>query len=86
MDYLIAQDLIRTEGPASDLVREGGLRGFAPFETPADPTARPLLRLSLGEPLSSEQFGNYRELDRFEFEEKRADCSFGRYDDPILFT
>lgn len=84
MDYLVAQDLIRSE--RLDLVREGGLRGFAPFETPCDPTAEPLVRLSPAEPLTADDFAGYRELDRFEFDEAIADCRFGRYDGGRLFT
>lgn len=84
MDYLIAQDLIRSE--RLDLVREGGLKGFKPFEMPYDPAAEPLVDLSPAEPLALGDFGGYRELDRFEFDEAAADCRFGRYDGGWLFT
>jgi len=83
MDYLIAQDLIRSE--RFDLVREGGLRGFEPFETPCDASAQPLLHLSLDAPLAHGDFAGYRELDRFDFDEAIAECHFGRYDGGYLF-
>lgn len=81
MDYIVAQDLIRTD---LDLVREGGLKGFKPFEVPAA-SAQPLIRLSLAEPLTLDAFGGYRELDRFDFDEAIAACHFGRYDGGYLF-
>ena len=72
MDYLIAQDLIRTEGAAADLVNDCRLIGFRPFERP-------------DVPLALDQFNGYRELDRFEFDEAVADCHFGRCDGGYLF-
>lgn len=84
MDYLIAQDLIRSE--RFDLVREGGLRGFGPFETHCHTSAHPLLRLSLDEPLTRGDFAGYRELDRFDFDEAVAECHFGRCDNGYLFS
>ena len=42
MDYLVAQDLIRSEH--LDLVREGGLNGFKPFETTCGAATEPLIR------------------------------------------
>ncbi len=50
MDYLVAQDLIRSEH--LDLVREGGLNGFKPFETTCGAATEPLIRLSPAEPLT----------------------------------
>lgn len=44
MDYLVAQDLIRSEH--LDLVREGGLNGFKPFETTCGAATEPLIRRS----------------------------------------
>ncbi len=87
MDYIVAQDLIRTEGGglAADLVRGGGLTGFKPFETPYDAAAEPLIRLSLAEQLTINAFGDYHELDLFDFDEAIADCHFGRYDGGYLF-
>ena len=62
MDYLVAQDLIRSEH--LDLVREGGLNGFKPFETTCGAATEPLIRLSPAEPLTLDDFAGYRELDR----------------------
>ena len=67
MDYLVAQDLIRSEH--LDLVREGGLNGFKPFETTCGAATEPLIRLSPAEPLTLDDFAGYRELDRFDFDE-----------------
>lgn len=61
MDYLVAQDLIRSEH--LDLVREGGLNGFKPFETTCGAATEPLIRLSPAEPLTLDDFAGYRELD-----------------------
>ena len=83
MDYLVAQDLIRSEH--LDLVREGGLNGFKPFETTCGAATEPLIRLSPAEPLTLDDFAGYRELDRFDFDEAVADCHFGRYDGGRLF-
>lgn len=83
MDYLVAQDLIRSEH--LDLVREGGLNGFKPFETICGAATEPLIRLSPAEPLTLDDFAGYRELDRFDFDEAVADCHFGRYDGGRLF-
>ncbi len=83
MDYLVAQDLIRSEH--LDLVREGGLNGFKPFETTCGAANEPLIRLSPAEPLTLDDFAGYRELDRFDFDEAVADCHFGRYDGGRLF-
>ena len=83
MDYLVAQDLIRSEH--LDLVREGGLNGFKPFETTCGAATEPLIRLSPAEPLTLDDFAGYRELDRFDFDEALADCHFGRYDGGRLF-
>ena len=83
MDYLVAQDLIRSEH--LDLVREGGLNGFKPFETTCGAATEPLIRLSPAEPLTLDGFAGYRELDRFDFDEAVADCHFGRYDGGRLF-
>lgn len=85
MDYLIAQDLIRTEGAAADLVKECRLVGFRPFERPEDPTAQPLMQVRFDVPLTLDQFNDYRELDRFEFDEAIANCHFCRYDGGYLF-
>ena len=54
MDYLVAQDLIRSEH--LDLVREGGLNGFKPFETTCGAATEPLIRLSPAEPLTLDDF------------------------------
>ena len=54
MDYLGAQDLIRSEH--LDLVREGGLNGFKPFETTCGAATEPLIRLSPAEPLTLDDF------------------------------
>ena len=83
MEYLVAQDLIRSEH--LDLVREGGLNGFKPFETTCGAATEPLIRLSPAEPLTLDDFAGYRELDRFDFDEAVADCHFGRYDGGRLF-
>jgi hypothetical protein len=76
MDYLVAQDLIRSEH--LDLVREGGLNGFKPFETTCGAATEPLIRLSPAEPLTLDDFAGYRELDAFDFTDADADCRFGR--------
>ena len=57
MDYLVAQDLIRSEH--LDLVREGGLNGFKPFETTCGAATEPLIRLSPAEPLTLDDFAGY---------------------------
>jgi len=59
MDYLVAQDLIRSEH--LDLVREGGLNGFKPFETTCGAATEPLIRLSPAEPLTLDDFAGYRD-------------------------
>lgn len=84
MNYRIAHHLLRTLPPWDDLAGRCRLDGFRPFEVAADPDAQPDMLLRLDSLLTLEAF-DYSEADCFDFEEKEADCHFGRHPAGYLF-
>lgn len=78
MDYRIADFLLRTEGPHSDIVA-CGLGGFKPFEVEFDSTAEPTMLLHMNAPIEDADYTTTKVLHSFDFEQNYASGEFARY-------
>ena len=78
MDYRIADFLLRTEGPHSDIAA-CGLRGFKPFEVECDPTAEPTMLLRMNSPITEKAYPATKEIHFFDFEQNYATGELARY-------
>ena len=78
MDYRIADFLLRTEGPHSDIAA-CGLRGFVPFEVATDAAAEPTMLLKMDAPISDETHPATKVIHAFDFEQNYAYGEFARY-------
>ena len=78
MDYRIADFLLRTEGPHSDIAA-CGLRGFTPFEVETDAAAEPTMLLQMNAPVSDETHPVTKVIHAFDFEQNYAYGEFARY-------
>lgn len=78
MDYRIADFLLRTEGPHSDIVA-CGLRGFKPFEVESDATAEPTMVLRMNSTINEANYAESKVLHAFDFEQNYASGELSRY-------
>lgn len=78
MDYRIADFLLRTEGPHSDIAA-CGLLGFKPFEVETDATAEPTMVLQMNAAIDSESYPITKSIHSFEFEQNYATGELARY-------
>ena len=78
MDYRIADFLLRTEGPHSDIVA-CGLRGFKPFEVESDATAEPTMVLRMNSTIDEANYAESKVLHAFDFEQNYASGELSRY-------
>ena len=78
MDYRIADFLLRTEGPHSDIVA-CGLQGFKPFEVETDATAEPTMVLRMNSPIEEKNLPESKVLHAFDFEQNYASGELSRY-------
>lgn len=78
MDYRIADFLLRTEGPHSDIVA-CGLQGFKPFEVETNATAEPTMVLRMNSPIEEKNLPESKVLHAFDFEQNYASGELSRY-------
>ena len=78
MDYRIADFLLRTEGPHSDIVA-CGLRGFKPFEVEEDSAIEPTMLLRMDSPIDDTTHPTTKPIHAFDFEQNYAYGEFARY-------
>ena len=78
MDYRIADFILRTEGPHSDIAA-CGLHGFKPFEVEADATAEPTMVLHMNSPINEEEYTPTKVIHAFDFEQNYASGELARY-------
>ena len=85
MDYSIADFLLRTEGPHSDIVA-CGLRGFKPFEVETDLDAEPTMLLRMNSITDAAAYPTTKVIHSFDFEQNYAYGEFARYDGGYRFS
>ena len=85
MDYRIADFLLRTEGPHSDIVA-CGLRGFKPFEVETDQGAEPTMLLRMGIDVSDTTHPATKLIHDFDFEQNYAHGELARYENGYRFS
>ena len=85
MDYSIADFLLRTEGPHSDIVA-CGLRGFKPFEIETDLDAEPTMLLRMNSITDATAYPTTKVIHSFDFEQNYAYGEFARYDGGYRFS
>lgn len=85
MDYSIADFLLRTEGPHSDIVA-CGLRGFKPFEIETDLDAEPTMLLRMNSITDAAAYPTTKVIHSFDFEQNYAYGEFARYDGGYRFS
>ena len=85
MDYSIADFLLRTEGPHSDIAA-CGLRGFKPFEIEADADAEPTMLLRMNSISDATAYSATKLSHTFDFEQNYAYGEFARYDKGYRFS
>ncbi len=85
MDYSIADFLLRTEGPHSDIVA-CGLRGFKPFEVETDLDAEPTMLLRMNSITDATAYPTTKVIHSFDFEQNYAYGEFARYDGGYRFS
>ena len=78
MDYRIADFLLRTEGPHSDIAA-CGLRGFKPFEVETEQSAEPTMLLEMNAPIADADYPVTKVVHSFDFEQNYAYGEFARY-------
>ena len=78
MDYRIADFLLRTEGPHSDIAA-CGLRGFKPFEVETDASAEPTMLLLMDSVIDEDKFTKTKVIHAFDFEQNYASGELARY-------
>lgn len=78
MDYRIADFLLRTEGPHSDIAA-CGLLGFKPFEIETDAAAEPTMILQMNAATESESYPITKSIHSFDFEQNYATGELARY-------
>ena len=78
MDYRIADFLLRTEGPHSDIAM-CGLRGFKYFEVEEDNSAEPTMVLCMDSPIDDTTHPATKSIHAFDFEQNYAYGEFARY-------
>lgn len=85
MDYRIADFLLRTEGPHSDIVA-CGLRGFKPFEVDTDQGAEPTMLLRMGIDVNDTTHPATKLIHDFDFEQNYAHGELARYENGYRFS
>ena len=85
MDYRIADFLLRTEGPHSDIVA-CGLRGFKPFEVETDQGAEPTMLLRMGIDVNDTTHPATKLIHDFDFEQNYAHGELARYENGYRFS
>lgn len=85
MDYRIADFLLRTEGPHSDIVA-CGLRGFKPFEVEIDQGAEPTMLLRMGIDVNDTTHPATKLIHDFDFEQNYAHGELARYENGYRFS
>lgn len=85
MDYSIADFLLRTEGPHSDIVA-CGLRGFKPFEIETDLDAEPTMLLRMNSITDATAYPTTKVIHSFDFEQNYAYGEFARFDGGYRFS
>ena len=85
MDYSIADFLLRTEGPHSDIAA-CGLRGFKPFEIEADLNAEPTMLLCMNSIVDDSAYPATKHIHDFDFEQNYACGELARYDKGYRFS
>ena len=85
MDYSIADFLLRTEGPHSDIAA-CGLRGFKPFEIETDLNAEPTMLLHMNSISDDSAYPTTKIIHAFDFEQSYAHGEFARYDGGYRFS
>lgn len=78
MDYRIADFILRTQGPHSDIAA-CGLRGFKPFEIEGGADAEPTMVLEMDSQIDDTTHPANEILHSFEFEQNYASGEFARY-------
>jgi hypothetical protein len=78
MDYRIADFILRTEGPHSDIAA-CGLQGFKPFEVEADTATEPTMVLQMDAGIDSENYPATKVIHSFDFEQYYASGTCARY-------
>ena len=78
MDYRIADFILRTQGPHSDIAA-CGLRGFKPFEIEGGADAEPAMVLEMDSQIDDTTHPATEILHSFEFEQNYASGEFARY-------
>lgn len=85
MDYRIADFLLRTEGPHSDIAA-CGLRGFKPFEVETDQGAEPTMLLRMGIDVNDTTHPATKLIHDFDFEQNYAHGELARYENGYRFS
>lgn len=85
MDYRIADFLLRTEGPHSDIAA-CGLRGFKPFEVEIDQGAEPTMLLRMGIDVNDTTHPATKLIHDFDFEQNYAHGELARYENGYRFS
>ena len=85
MNYSIADFILRTEGPHSDIVA-CGLNCFKPFEIEGDCTAEPTMILRMDSPIDEALYPATEVIHSFEFEQDYATGELARYAEGYRFT
>lgn len=78
MDYRIADFLLRTKGPHSDIAA-CGLHGFKPFEVESDSCAEPTMLLQMNAPIDDNTHPATKVIHSFDFEQNYASGELARY-------
>lgn len=78
MDYRIADFLLRTEGPHSDIAA-CGLPGFRPFEVNTDADAKPTMLLRMNSAIDDTTHPTTKVIHAFDFEQNYASGELARY-------
>lgn len=84
MDYRIADFLLRTEGPHSDIVA-CGLQGFRPFEVEIDESAEPTMLLLMNSQIDDSTHPATKIIHAFDFEQEYASGELARYAEGYRF-
>ncbi len=84
MDYRIADFLLRTEGPHSDIAA-CGLQGFRPFEVEIDESAEPTMLLLMNSQIDDTTHPATKIIHAFDFEQEYASGELARYAEGYRF-
>lgn len=84
MDYRIADFILRTEGPHSDIAA-CGLRGFKPFEV-ENCTIEPTMVLEMNAPIDDSTHPATKVIHAFDFEQNYASGELARYASGYRFS